>query len=270
MTENPQPGRFTALVLAADRGAGDPVAQAAGVSRKCLAPVAGRPMLARVIDALQASPWVEGIAVSIDDPDLLADQEIFGSLIEAGQLRLFRAEASPSRSVLAAAETLGDAQPLLVTTADHALLSPAMVDHFCAESLKTGADVTVGLTAAVLIRAGYPESRRTYLQFRDDGYSGSNLFAFMTAQGREAARFWRRAEQERKRPWRIARLFGPRLLLAYLFRRLSLDAAMVRISSRLGFKAAAIKMPSAEAAIDVDRPADLDLVERILGGAGRG
>ncbi len=43
---------FSAVVLAADRTAADPVALAAEVPCKALAPVGGRPMLLRVLDAL--------------------------------------------------------------------------------------------------------------------------------------------------------------------------------------------------------------------------
>jgi len=41
------------------------------------------------------------------------------------------------------------------------------------------------------------------------------------------------------------------------------------VSRRLGIDAAAVVLPMAEAAIDVDKPADLDLVESILAGHGR-
>jgi hypothetical protein len=41
---------------------------------------------------------------------------------------------------------------------------------------------------------------------------------------------------------------------------------MVRISARLGVRVAAVKMPFAEAPIDVDKPEDLELVEQILSG----
>jgi hypothetical protein len=47
---------------------------------------------------------------------------------------------------------------------------------------------------------------------------------------------------------------------------------MALVSRRMGIRVAAVVMPTAEAAIDVDRPADLDLVESILGrrnGGGR-
>ena len=41
---------------------------------------------------------------------------------------------------------------------------------------------------------------------------------------------------------------------------------MAQVSQQLGFTAAAVPMPFAEAAIDVDKPADLELVEEILAG----
>jgi hypothetical protein len=46
--------------------------------------------------------------------------------------------------------------------------------------------------------------------------------------------------------------------------RLSLAEALDRISNRLGFKAGAVIMPFAEAAVDVDSVSDLELVEKIV------
>ena len=64
---------FTALVLAGSRGAGDPVARAAGVAHKCLVPVAGVPMAVRVVETLAACPSVGRIALALEDPALLDD-----------------------------------------------------------------------------------------------------------------------------------------------------------------------------------------------------
>ncbi len=258
------PPRFTALVLAADRGPDDPVSRAAGVAHKCLAPVAGRAMLERVVTALAASRHVDRIALSLRDPALAGQVAALAPLVASGQVVPLRAGGTPSRSVLKAASDLGAPFPLLVTTADHALLTTAMIDHFCAESLTSGAVVSAGVTASGVLLARYPKSRRTYLAFRDERYSGSNLFALTGEAALRVVEVWRRAEQQRKRPWRIAAVFGPALLLGYLLRRFSLDQAMARISARLGVPVRAVKMPFAEAAIDVDKPEDLELVERIL------
>ena len=139
-----------------------------------------------------------------------------------------------------------------------------MVDQFLDRADACGADVAAALVSAATIRASHPDTRRTYLRFRDGGYSGANLFLLRTAAAAQGIAFWRRIERDRKAPWRLARALGPKLLLSYLLRVATLAQAMRLVSGRLGLRAAAVVLPMAEAAIDVDKPADLDLVERIL------
>ena len=253
----------TALVLAGSRrGESDPVARYRQVAAKCLATAGGVPLLVRVLRALTASPCIDRVLVSLDDPALRDRLPELALPPLADRLTILASAQSLSRSV---AEAFERAQaPMLVTTADHALLDPDMVAHFIAGAERTGADVAFGVAAAATIQAGYPDTRRTYLRFRDGGYSGANLFLLRTAAAARAIEFWRRIERDRKAPWRLARAFGPVLLAAYLLRVATLAQATALASRRLGISVAAIVMPTAEAAIDVDRPADLDLVESIL------
>src|SRR3546814_17166964 len=106
----------------------------------------------------------------------------------------------------------------------------------------------------------------SYLTFRDERYSGSNLFILRGPAALRLPELWLRVEQQRKRPWRVAAVFGPLLLLGYLLRWFTLDEAMARISARLGVRVAAVKMPMAEAATGVARPENLALVGEILSG----
>ncbi|MDF1585873.1 nucleotidyltransferase family protein [Marinimicrococcus flavescens] len=261
-------GSWAALVLAGSRGGADPVAACRGVENKCLVTVGGVPMLARVVDALMASPRIGRVLVVLDQPAVMERIAELAPLVAEGRVRAIAAEPSPSLSVLAGLDALGSL-PVLVTTADHALLSPAILEAFLAPAARSGADIAAGMTPSAAILSAFPESRRTFWRFRDERYSGANLFAVMTARGRNAVRFWRRVEQDRKRPWRIARQFGWRPLLAYLSGRLTLDQAMERISRVMDARAVAVSLPIAEAAIDVDKPEDLDLVERIVASGGR-
>jgi GTP:adenosylcobinamide-phosphate guanylyltransferase len=257
--------RFSALVLAGSRGGGgDDLASAQGEQHRALIPIRGVPMLVRVIRTLRAAPSIGPILVSIDDPAALAGVAELRELVAAGALELRRSETSPSRSVVAVLESQPAGQPVLVTTADHPLLTPAMVEHFTQACARPGADLCVGLVTATLLRAHYPESTRTYLPMRDDLYSGANLFGFLTPQAKRAAEFWVRAEALRKQPWRLALAFGPRALFLFWRRRLDLDAAFERISEVIGARARAVRMPFAEAAIDVDRASDLALATQIL------
>lgn len=248
---------WQALVLAAGRGPDDVMASAYGVSNKCAIPVAGMPMLRRVHDALTASGIFSRIAVSIEDAAI-------AHAVLDRSVRVLAPAASAPASVLAALSSGAVQYPLLITTGDHALLTPQMLAHFCAESEKSGADFTVGLARAETILAAYPQSVRTFFRLGNDRVSGCNLFALRNARGLRLLERWQYLEPARKKPWRLVAAFGPLALLRFALGRLSLDAAFATVSARLGLAVKPVIMPFAEAAIDVDKPADKDLAEQIL------
>lgn len=187
------------------------------------------------------------------------------SLREKNLVEFMKSTDSPSRSVLESLDWADlESGPVLVTTADHALLDEDMLDLFFSESARLDADLTFGFVSRTTIEARFPEAKRTYLRFRDGAFSGANLFLFHTPNAARAANFWRRVESERKRPWRIARAFGFGTLLLFLARRLDLDAAMIRASNVIEARVQAVLMDIAEAAVDVDKIEDLELVRRIL------
>src|SRR3546814_7287109 len=90
-----------------------------------------------------------------------------------------------------------------------------------------------GVTASAVLLARYPQSRRTYLTFRDERYSGSNLFILRGPAALRLPELWLRVEQQRKRPWRVAAVFGPLLLLGYLLRWFTLDERSEEHTSEL-------------------------------------
>ena len=253
---------YSVLILAGRRGPHDALAESRGATHRALLPVDGIPMLVRVVRTLRAA-GLERIHVSIDSPELLEAEPELAALHRKGALQIDRSEDSPSRSVASALAP--DAMlPCLVTTADHALLTPEMVRHFLGEACRSSADLLIGMVAASVVQRAYPETRRTYLRLRGEAWSGANLFAFRTPRARRVADFYVRAERFRKQPWRLVAAIGPSLLLLYGLRRLDLDGALARGSPRLGAQVAAVHMPQAEAAIDVDREGDHVLAERIL------
>jgi len=162
-----------------------------------------------------------------------------------------------------AAQALG--VPLLVTTVDHALLRPEWVRQFI-EDAPAEADIAVLLAPEAAVRAAAPQTRRTYLKFRDGRYSGCNLFLLRTERALAAVDLWRKVEAHRKQPWRIALLLGPAMLLGYGFGLLTLDGTIRRLGRRAGVTAVAVRSPYGLAAVDVDKPDDLDLVRSLVEG----
>ncbi|MFN0194861.1 MAG: nucleotidyltransferase family protein [Aestuariivirga sp.] len=249
---------WRAIVLAAGRGPDDPMAKAFGVVHKCLLPVGGVAMLKRVIDALAATKGIDGIAISIDDSNA-ADQALGEG---ATRVSYLAPQSSAPASAKAGAD--GGSFPLLITTGDHALLTREMICFFCGEAEASGADFCAGLATAETILAAYPETRRTFFSFGRDRVSGCNLFAVMTPAGLKVLERWQYLDQLRKKPWRLVLAFGLGPLIKFALGRLSLADAFRTASSKLGIFAKPVLMPFAEAAIDVDKPADKELVEMIL------
>lgn len=263
MMTNSHPN-FTAVVLAADRGPDDPVAKAAGVRCKSLTPVGGKPMVLRVLDALTASQMIN-TCILCGPPKSVVDQEPdLRALITSGNVGWFENQATPSSSAFHVLQTLPDETPVLLTTADHALLSARIVDYFCSEAQATACDVVAGVARHETVTEAYPQTRRTATRLEDGAYCGCNLFAFLTPRARQAAEFWCQIESHRKNPLRLIRVLGWGAVTRYLMGRLSLNDALDRISRRLGFKAGAVVLACPEAAVDVDSVSDLKLVENII------
>ncbi len=83
-------------------------------------------------------------------------------------------------------------------------------------------------------------------------------------KGSDLLERWQYLEQVRKKPWRLIAAFGVMPLLHYLTGTLTLQSAFQIVSRKLGLEVRPVVMPFAEAAIDVDKPADKDLAEEIL------
>lgn len=251
---------WDALILAAGRGPADPMSRAYAVTHKCLLPVAGKPMLQHVLGALRAARLFRNIIISIEEASL--PEGALGPFAHA--VGLAHSDTSASLSVAKAFASAPLTPPVLVTTADHPLLRQDIIADFMKQSVAANADLTVGLATAEVILAAYPHARRTFLRFGSERVSGCNLYAFNTASALKIIGPWHQLEDSRKHPWRLVGALGARNLVSYLLGTLSLEDAFAAASQRLGIVVRPVLLPFAESAIDVDKPADLELAERIL------
>lgn len=248
--------------MAGSRAGGDPLALATGVAHKALAPVAGVAMLERVLQTLGASRWVGRIVVCGLDPTVtgdLATRPAGGPPIE-----LMRGDRTPSASAALAIQELGLAPPVLITTADHPLLSPTTLDAFCERAIAINADATFGLVPVNLVHAAFPGIRRTAFRFRDGGFCGCNLYALLSTKGYAALREWAQVEAERKRPWRMLRILGYGTLLRFVLGQLSLADLTGVVFARTGLSVRPVLLTDPAAGFDVDTPEQRTAAEKYL------
>lgn len=252
------PVNVNALVLAGSRPGGDPLALEICTTHKALIEVGDKPLLTRVIAALREARC-ERIFVCCE-PGPVED------LARTLGAEIVPPAAGPSGSVLRALEICGT--PMLVTTADHALLRPEWVRELI-EQAPEDCDLAVMLAERSRIEAAMPRSRRTYLRFADGHWSGCNLFFLRTPAAGAAVEEWTRVEADRKRPWKIVARLGARLLISYALGRLSLADGLARLGRGIGVRIALVPASDGLAAVDVDTSRDLDDVRMVIetGGA---
>jgi hypothetical protein len=159
---------------------------------------------------------------------------------------------------------LEDGELALVTTADHPLMTTDILRHFVAQAAERDADLVAGVVSERVYRARFPSGPRTFVRFADDAFSGANLFLVRAPGAVRVAYFWVRLEGVRKRPWRLVSHFGIGTLVRFLTGKLTVAAALAEASKIIGARMDAVFLPFAEAALDVDKPADLVTVKALI------
>ena len=260
MSDLTSPTGWTAIILAGQRPGIDPLANHFGEQWKALVKVEGEPMLRHVVRTVQAVDAITRIVVVAQQGDVMRDAI---ADLTAKPVEVHEGLGGISQSVLHLIDGPAQAHyPLLVTTADHVLLTPDMIRQFLGDV--GDADVAVAMVEEQVMLAQFPDARRTWLRFRDGAWSGANLFALAAPPARKALELWQQAEVDRKKPWRLFRHFGLGLAIRAITRTIGLNDALGVAGKRLGLSARLVPMVDPVAAIDVDKPFDHAQAEAIL------
>jgi GTP:adenosylcobinamide-phosphate guanylyltransferase len=249
--------RFTAVVLAGSRPGRDAFAQSFGTDLKALIPIGGEPMVRRPVRALLESESVSRIFVLAQSPERIAPL-----LPDDARIEVRESQRTIAETMLRLIGSADVEWPLIVTTADHALLDAATVEEFARGA--ANADAAIGVVERANLLQRLPQTRRTWLKFRDGAYTGANLFALKSPAVKPAAELWRSVEQDRKKAWRVVARLGPVTLLLVALRLVTLDAVLAQLGRKLGLNVKAVRLSNPLAGLDVDKADDHALVEAIL------
>ena len=249
----------TVIVLAAQRGGRlDPLADKAGVSHKCLVEISGRPLIAHVLAALAQVEGVGQVNISVE-PEVVPELKGLGNF--GLSIDYVPAARNIADSGFAAAHRVEG--PMIVTTADNVLLTPAAVGQMIAK-LAEGAEVVVALTTREAVLAAHPQGQRRFYRFADASYSNCNLYGLHGAKAVQLAEAFRSGGQFVKNPKRLAMAVGIFNLLLFRLALYSLPAAMRRLSKRFGVRIEALVLADGSHAIDVDNDRTYAIARTLL------
>lgn len=258
-----EPQKVTALIMAGKRsGVLDPLAERAGVAQKCVVPVNGTPMIARVVEQVAACERVGAIRIVAHEPEEIAALPVVAKLLEEGRLTFAEGRFNIVDSVVSGAE--GVQFPLLITTADNCLVTPEGYGEFIEKALAEEAGAAAGLARKEDVQAADPEGQKKFYEFKDGGYSNCNMYWMGSEKALKAAEIMREGGQFVKFPARIIRAFGLMNLIRFRLGTGSKEKLFAQISKRFGIKLVPIVLSKGQYAIDVDNERTFEVTERLL------
>ena len=228
-------------------------------------PVAGRPMVAWVAAACLAARPVEHVVVV--GPDPAGAGEELAQAREAGRLTVVEPGEdlldSVRRGTGAVLARLPEAERLLLVTGDVPLLTGGVLERFL-RACPAEADVAYPVVRREVMEARFPGAARTYVRLRDGEFTGGNALLLRRGILPRALDWAESLYAARKQPWRLALMFGPRVLWRVLARRATVPELEERLSRIAGLTGRAIVSPDPEIAMDIDKPADHRMAEAYL------
>lgn len=219
--------------------------------------VGGRAMVAWVLDALSATPGIDGTIVVA--PEAALEHP---ALAAATQRR--PAGKAIADSLASGLAGLPPDEPVLLCASDAPLLTPGALARFIAASAECDADLAYAIVERRVHIARYPDVPHTWARMREGIFCGGAAVTLRPRLLPALEGALARLAAARKSPRRLAGIFGWDILLRFALGRLSIAAAERRGSDLLGAPVTAIASPDPEIAFNVDRKADLARAERYL------
>ena len=242
-------------------GKTDALLDYAGVDNKALIPIAGKPMIKWVTDALIGSAHVDRLCIVGLDPACGVDFGPKPVVFVPDQGRLVKNLFAGADRVL---PDTPDRKHILVASCDIPLITTPIVDDHVESMLSTSHDVYYTIVDRATMLARFPTSRRTYTHLRGDVICGGDLNMAGARVIETNKQLWDDVLEARKNALRMAWRVGLWPLLQLATRRLSVASAEKTAERILGVKARVVRTRHAEIGMDVDKPFQLDIVRAEL------
>ncbi|KLU39924.1 MAG: hypothetical protein AA931_08230 [Peptococcaceae bacterium 1109] len=219
-------------------------------------PVAGKPMISYVLDALRSTPRIKEIVV--------VGPETLRELMPPGA-RLVKSGSTLTENIMRGAEALKNSPQVLVVTSDIPFIHKEAIEDFLDRCADLQADLYYPIISKEANEQVFPGCIRTYVTLKEGTFTGGNMVLSTPRLLSNSKALVEKVVIFRKKPWRLARLLGFSFVLKFFLKRLALAELEKRASALLGVQGVAVISPYPEIGTDVDKPSDLELAQRLMG-----
>ena len=254
--------RTAAIVLAG--GPRDAVAALEpGAPNKAFVRVAGRTLLARTLDAIDATPSLGPVVIVA--PPSARDRAELASDGAVGEPRDVRDDgATMAESLCSGLRGLDPDALVFVCASDLPILSRRALEDFLSRARASDADLVYAAVERTTHEARFPNVPHTWATLRDGTFCGGGCIAMRPRVLPALEDVLGALGAARKNPLRLAGIFGVPTLLRYAAKRLTIARVERRASQILRAPAAVAICAYPEIAVNVDRVTDVALAERLI------
>jgi CTP:molybdopterin cytidylyltransferase MocA len=249
-----------AIILAGGGSHDDPLMELTQGKLKSMLPIAGKPMVQWVLDALNGAPSIDTVVlIGIENVTQLTCHKKLIPLPDAGSLL---------ENIQRGAEFLEKLHPkethVLSLSADIPAITSEIVEALVKIYSESRYDIYYGVVDRAIMEKRYPGSKRTYIKVRDTEICGGDVNSFSKKAALAPNALWKTIITLRKNPLKQTAMIGWDTLFLLLLRRLTLDQAAERVCHKLGITGRAVQVPFAEVGMDVDKPFQFEMVQNDL------
>jgi hypothetical protein len=225
---------------------------------KALLDIAGKPMVQWVLDALSEAKTIDNvIIVGMSEKSGVTCKKSLHFISNQGKM------LDNMRAGVEQSQQLGKQNKhVLFVSSDIPSITSEMVDWVVNKALETDDDIYYNVIPHEVMEKRFPGSKRTYTHFQDMDVTGGdmNVARIKLVLDKSDNSLWEQIANARKSPSKQAALIGFDTLFLLLFRKLTLEKAVEKITKKLEIHGQVIVCPFAEVGMDVDKPHQLELM----------
>jgi NDP-sugar pyrophosphorylase family protein len=227
---------------------------------KALLDIAGKPMVQWVLDALEKAQRIENVVlIGLTDENELSCKK---------SLVFIPNQDSMIENILAGVKKVMEINPsahqVLLVSSDIPAITADMVDWEVETTRQEEVDLCYNVVKRQVVEARYPDSKRTFTRLKGMQVCGADMNVVSTSVASMDPAIWERLVASRKNPLKQAAIIGLDTLILAMLGIITLEEALKKATSRLHMTGRVIICPFAEAAMDVDKPNQLELIRADL------
>ncbi|MHA2029323.1 MAG: NTP transferase domain-containing protein [Candidatus Kariarchaeaceae archaeon] len=261
--------KYPLIIMAgSDKERSDTLLDYANVDYKALIKLNGKTIIEYILDAFQNSGAISHIYIV----GIPRDQLNFSANTTTENVKILEIEGEnvPERLNLTIKQMMKDAKENpeifssgsyhgLFVTGDTPFIKPEMVKNFVEAIGEPILDLYPSIVRQEVMEVRFPKSIRTYGKLREGKFCGGDLTCFDFSMLEERLPQVRILRKNRKKFATTAFKLAPMVAVRFVLRRLSIKNLEDGTNKIFRLKSKFIEVPYAELAMDIDKPAQLDM-----------